>query len=148
MAPLISRRRAASAAGAELIEFALVLPILLLVILGIFDFSFAFQRYQVLTNAAREGARIGVLPGYGDADITARVLEYASASGLPDAVSLLSTTVDRSTIGPVGNTFNVVTVNASYPHPFTFMAPMAALFGREFGAMTLTGSATMRVEGP
>lgn len=148
MASLTSKRRAASPAGAELIEFALVLPILLLVILGIFDFSFAFQRFQVLTNAAREGARVGVLPGYADADITARVLEYAAASGLPDAASLLSTTIDRATIGPVGNTFDVVTVNASYPHLFSFMAPMAALLGREFGGITLTGSSTMRVESP
>ena len=148
MAAVNRRNRASHQAGAELIEFALVLPILLLIVMGIFDFSFAFQRYQILTNAAREGARVGVLPGYGDADITARVLEYATASGLPDAVSLLSTTVDRSTIGLVGNTFDVVTVNASYPHPFTFLAPIAALFGGEFGAISLTGSATMRVESP
>jgi Flp pilus assembly protein TadG len=48
--------------GAELIEFAFVLPLLLLVIVGIFDFGFLFQRYEVVTNAAREGARAAVLP--------------------------------------------------------------------------------------
>ena len=50
--------------GAELIEFALVFPTLLLVMLGIIDFGFLFQRYEVVTNAAREGARVAILPGY------------------------------------------------------------------------------------
>ena len=50
--------------GAELIEFAFIFPLLLLVCLGIVDFGLLFQRYEVLTNAAREGARVAVLPGY------------------------------------------------------------------------------------
>ena len=48
----------------SLIEFALVFPMLLLVMLGIIDFGRLFQRYEVLTNAAREGTRVAVLPGY------------------------------------------------------------------------------------
>ena len=55
--------------GAELVEFAFVFPTLLLVMLGIIDFGFLFQRYEVVTNAAREGARVAILPGYGDADV-------------------------------------------------------------------------------
>ena len=45
-----------------------VLPLLLLMLFGIIDFGFMFQRYVVLTNAAMEGARVGILPGYSDAD--------------------------------------------------------------------------------
>ena len=67
------RSRWLSEDGAQLIEFALVLPMLLLVVLGIAEFGFIFQRYEVLTNAAREGARIAVLPGYSTADVQARV---------------------------------------------------------------------------
>ena len=37
---------------------------LLVVIAGIVDFGFAFQRYEVITNAAREGARLGSMSGY------------------------------------------------------------------------------------
>ena len=51
-------------------------PTLLLVMLGIIDFGFLFQRYEVVTNAAREGARVAILPGYEasiDANVTARV---------------------------------------------------------------------------
>ena len=61
--------------GAELVEFALTFPLLLLVMLGIIDFGLLLHRVQVLTNAAREGARIAVLPNYNQADVTARVNE-------------------------------------------------------------------------
>ena len=43
-------------AGAELIEFAIVAPILLLLIAGIVDFGMMFRTYEAVTNAAREGA--------------------------------------------------------------------------------------------
>ncbi len=61
--------------GAALVEFALALPLLLVVLAGIVDFGFVFQRYEVITNAAREGARLATLPGY---DSTA--VEIAGAS--------------------------------------------------------------------
>jgi hypothetical protein len=47
----------------ELIELALILPMLLLMFAAIVDFGLLFQRYLVVSNAAREGARIAVLPG-------------------------------------------------------------------------------------
>ena len=49
--------------GSNVIEMAIVLPLLLLLIMGILDFGFLFQRYVVLTNAAVEGARVATLPG-------------------------------------------------------------------------------------
>ena len=49
--------------GAELIEFAVVMPILIFVIAGIFEFGMMFRAFESVTNAAREGARVGVLPG-------------------------------------------------------------------------------------
>ena len=76
------RRVWACERGAELVEFAFVFPTLLLVMLGIIDFGFLFQRYEVVTNAAREGARVAILPGYADADVQARVNQYLSAAGL------------------------------------------------------------------
>jgi hypothetical protein len=76
-------RQVTSERGAELIEFALILPLLLLIMLGIVDFGFMFQRYEVLTNAAREGARVAVLPGYTTADVQARVCAYVKTGGVP-----------------------------------------------------------------
>jgi hypothetical protein len=57
MAAMNLYRRLACEKGAELIEFALVFPLLLLVMFGIMDFGLLFQRYETVTNAAREGAR-------------------------------------------------------------------------------------------
>ena len=52
--------------GQAIVELALTLPLLLLVVLGIFDFGLMFQRFEIVTNAAREGARVAVLPDYTD----------------------------------------------------------------------------------
>ena len=82
MAAMKFYRRLGCDKGAELIEFALVFPLLLLVMFGIMDFGLLFQRYETVTNAAREGARIAVLPGYAQADVQARVTQYLAASGL------------------------------------------------------------------
>ena len=68
--------RVRSQTGAELVEFAMVLPIMLLVFGGIVDFGLLLQRQQVITNAAREGARLAVLPGYTSADVQARVTQF------------------------------------------------------------------------
>ena len=47
--------------GAALIETAITIPIILLISVGIFEFGRAYQTWQVLTNAAREGARVAIL---------------------------------------------------------------------------------------
>src|SRR5258706_7039401 len=64
--------------GAALLEVAMTLPLMLLVSVGIFEFGRAYQTWQILTNAAREGARIAVLPGTDDQAVTTRVQTYMS----------------------------------------------------------------------
>ncbi len=133
---------------------AFVLPLLILVVVGIIDFGFLFQRYETVTNAAREGARVGVLPGYQDADIVLRVNAYLTAAGLPQAVAATCATtppamcIQRTTATPVGGgaDFTVVNVTVRYPHTFMFIGPIAALFGGSFGTVTLTGVSAMRAE--
>src|SRR5262249_35015112 len=87
MATLINRLRRSwrCESGAELIEFALTFPLLLLVVMGIIEFGFMFRDYEVITNAAREGARVRVLPAYSADDATARVNAYLDAAGLVSA---------------------------------------------------------------
>lgn len=48
-------------AGAAAVEFALVLPLLVVMLFGIFEFGRAWNVYQVITDAAREGARRAVV---------------------------------------------------------------------------------------
>ena len=52
--------------GAAMIEMAITMPLLLLLSIGVFEFGRAFQYWQVLTNATREGARVASLPGTSD----------------------------------------------------------------------------------
>jgi Flp pilus assembly protein TadG len=135
--------------GAELIEFALVLPLFLLVALGIIDFGFLFQRYEVITNAAREGARVAVLPNYVDADVQTRVDQYLTAGGLTAAH-------DAPVIGhpapvQVGDECVAVTsVTVTYPYTYSFVAGIAAYFGATGLAnrTSLTATAEMRNELP
>jgi len=66
--------------GASVVEFAIILPILLLLFLGIVDFGLLIYDKQVITNASREGARAGVvqrIPRLSVADITGVVDAYA-----------------------------------------------------------------------
>jgi Flp pilus assembly protein TadG len=136
-----------SAIGAELIEFALVLPILLLVFAGIVDFALGFQRYLVVVNAAREGARIASLPGYGAGDVTNRVTDYlrqgtGDATLTPGVTSCLAS-VSVGTGPNVSAARVVVQTNYSFP----FLGPVAQLVtGGAFGSMNLGARSTMRVE--
>lgn len=54
-------RRIKSEDGASAVEFALVLPILLLLVFGIIEFGFIFNRWITVTHAAREGVRVYAL---------------------------------------------------------------------------------------
>jgi len=72
--------------GAALIEAAFTLPILLLVCVGILEFGRAYQTWQVITNASREGARVAVLPAYSNASVDARVRTYLKNGGLPATI--------------------------------------------------------------
>ena len=83
--------RVRSQTGAELVEFAMVLPIMLLVFGGIVDFGLLLQREQVITNAAREGARLAVLPGYTSADVQARVTQFVREGINSDSAAPVAT---------------------------------------------------------
>jgi Flp pilus assembly protein TadG len=129
--------------GAELIEMAIVLPLLLLLIMGVFDFGFLFQRYIVLTNAAAEGARVASLPGYTAADVTARVSAYATNSGVDGTVNTVTEPV--SLPGPGGTTWPGSEVTVTHTYNMQYVGPIAALFGAAAGGnITMTSRATMR----
>jgi Flp pilus assembly protein TadG len=134
--------------GSELIELAIVLPILLFIVAGIMDFGFLFQRWEVVTNAAREGARMAVLSAaYTDADIQQRVGDYLDASGLDSSVATITGPTAGSDTLPSGLTVNTRTVTVEYPSQFLFMGPFAWMVGGSgFTAITLRAASTMRVE--
>jgi Flp pilus assembly protein TadG len=143
----VLRRAAACTRGAELIEFAIALPILMLLTAGIVDFAVLFQRYEVVTNAAREAARIGVLPDYQTADIQNRARTYLRAAGLTDPAPAPTVTYGTTELAPGGPSISVVTVTVQYPHNFIFLGPVAGLIGGTGPAnIVLAASSSMRRE--
>jgi len=144
-----NRQGWSSERGTAILETAMTLPLLLLVSVGIFEFGRAYQTWQVLTNAAREGARVAVLPNGDPAAPEARVRAYLTNGQLPNAasatVAVTATTVD---IGG-GATAPASVVTVSYPFSFIVLQPVARLLvtGSTLGGpVTLTSSAEMRNE--
>ncbi len=118
--------------GAAAVEFALVVPILILLIFGIAWFGIGYNRKQGLQAAAREGARLAALPQSTNTDITAKV--NSALNGVLAASSSRTITVSPADTRPCDlkppGTRVTVTVSA----PFTYDVP---LFGN--GTMTMTG---------
>jgi Flp pilus assembly protein TadG len=131
--------------GTALLETAITIPIILLIAVAIFEFGRAYQTWQVLTNAAREGARISVLIDKTDADVQAAVRNYMQAGGLPGHASA-GVVIDREV--PMGtNTASRITVN--YPFSFIVLNGVAKLVtkGSTAGqALTMQSVALMRNE--
>jgi Flp pilus assembly protein TadG len=135
--------------GAALLEAAVTIPILLLISVGIFEFGRAYQTWQILTNAAREGARISVVPDPTPGLAEDRVREYMKAGQLPKW-STAPVNVNRSseiTVNGAGVSASKVTI--SYPFTFIVLQPVARLVAPKTtvgGALTMTAEAVMRNE--
>ncbi len=128
--------------GAALLETAVTLPLILLISVAIFEFGRAYQVQQVLTNAAREGARVAVLPDYTDAQVTTIVRTYLTDGGLTPVDPVI---VSNEPIGPA--TGSRVTIN--FPFNFIVLNPVARLVSRGAtvgGALNMQASALMRNE--
>jgi Flp pilus assembly protein TadG len=151
MPTLVKRRR--SERGAALLEVALTLPLLMFVCVGILEFGRAYQTWQVLTNAAREGARVAVLPGMDNAAVTSRVRQYMAAGALPKANDgTVTIDINRNQTVSIGgaNTASASHVTVNYPFDFMVLDPIARLATRQsnnFGStLNMVASATMRNE--
>ena len=143
-------RLRASERGAELVEFALALPLLLVVFGGIIDFGLLLQRHQVLSNAAREGARLAILPGYTCAtDVVPRVQAYVR-EGVGDASAAPVTNCPTVTLTPgSGPPFEAVQVTVTLTEPFLVLGPIVNLAGGNWSlgsAITVSATSTMRIE--
>jgi Flp pilus assembly protein TadG len=125
--------------GQALVEFALVLPILLILLLGIIDFARAWNVYQVLTDAGREGAREAVVAnGLDVAAVQTVVIDAAGRAGIGLATSDVTVTLGADRGDPT-------TVTISYSHPLRYVGWALGLFGSD-GNIPMTVVSTMRTE--
>mgnify|MGYP006290944869 CR=1 FL=1 len=142
-APGGSARRALGARdGQSMVEFALIVPLLLLLVFGIIEFGNAWRTSQLLTNFAREGARRAVVPNApSDNQLRQDIQAMMSANGL----STSAATIEFACGGTFGGTCGTgssgtpETVRISYNYGFDF-------FGPRFGSITLQTESTMRNE--
>ncbi len=142
-------RRLKSQRGQALLETAMTLPLLLLVSVSIFEFGRVYQTWQVLTNAAREGARVAVLPGQTAANVRARVQSYMTSGQLSNAATASVAVNQTASISIGAGTASASVVTVSYPFRFMVLQPVARLLvsGSTLGTpFTLTASAEMRNE--
>ena len=89
MRSLLLRKR--DQRGAAAVEMAIVLPVLVLLVFGIIQWSIYFNRLQGLQAAAREGARVAALPQSTQSDVKAKVTDALSGvlpSGATPTISV------------------------------------------------------------
>ena len=135
--------------GAAMLEAAIVTPILLLLMVGIFEIGRAFETWQVLTNAAREGARLSVTPSGTSKKSTDVIRQYMKDGQLSRSADA-AVVVDReATITVDGTNVGASLVIVDYPFEFIILQPVARLVvpGTTTGEdITMRATALMRNE--
>jgi Flp pilus assembly protein TadG len=135
--------------GAALIEAAVTIPIILLIAVGIFEFGRAYQTWQVLTNAAREGARAAVVPGATVPTVQGIVKKYMT-DGQLGGVANATVAVNQATPMVVnGMNINASLVTVDYPFSFIVLQPVARLVVKDStagSALTMRATSLMRNE--
>jgi hypothetical protein len=157
--PAAARRRPGlrCTRGQALVEFAFVVPILLVMIIGVVEFSRAWMHYQVITDAAREGARNAVIANVDltEADIFAMIRERIAAAGID-----VSDALEDAQCGEGSGEASVVeiygcnwrgtrgepaSVDIRSPYEFAFLSPFIG-WATGSRTITLTTSFIMRNE--
>ena len=136
----LKRRYRRAERGQSLVEFVLVLPVFLVLLFAIIDFGMGFHAWITVTNASREGARIGAV-GASTAEIENKV--RSSASSLDQAK--LSVTVTNAQ-GAAGDP---VTVDVAYQ--YDLITPLSNVLtlvggGGIGSSLTFTATTQMRLE--
>jgi len=143
------RTRARSERGAEIIELAIVTPIFAMLIAAMFDFGFLFRNWEVVTNAAREGARVGVLPSYScdgsTTDIKQRVDAYMASSGISDPDSY-EVGMDVQPIATDAGTFSACIVTVNMTQSLPSLSVFTSIFGSNMADIDVRAAAVMRTE--
>src|SRR4030067_1036528 len=114
------KRKAMHISGQGLGEFALVVPIFLILLFGMIEFGRAWMTKNILTGAAREAVRIYAVIPYSDTNATARAVEILTSAGLDNSLWGISLTV-----APIDN--NIMRADVSYNFPVIIVGFIPAL---------------------
>ena len=148
------RRLARETRGAEIVEAAAVLPLMFMILLGIFWFGQAFNIYGAITRAAQEGARAGAasycttcaIPSGASAKTRATnaVNNALTASNLdPTQIQSLSVQVPIQIASTSSGTNGVSGISVTFQYPFQMWLPFTSLNKQR---ILLPASAQVRLE--
>ena len=136
----IIRRRPASK-GQALVEFALIFPIFVLILFGLFDVGRAVFAYNTLSNAARQGARVAIV-NQSETNIDAEAMQHAIGLGVAaDDVTVTYTKPDGTSCASPYTIGCFVDVSVSYT--YTAATP---IIGNLLDPITITASTEMPIE--
>lgn len=130
--------------GQSLVEFALVLPIFVLVLVGIFDAGRAIYVYSTINNAAHEAVRLAIVDQNAD-DVRARAISRSVAVGVDAAdVTIRWLSADYTDVAPCNATPRFgCTVEVSVGYEFTAATP---IISNLMGTINLEGLARQPIE--
>ncbi len=130
--------------GASVLEAAIVLPVLLMLVFGGIEWCLYVYAGHAVHGAAREGARAGILPGNGQAEVDAVVAAAMNRAGFDTGQYTLRTYVGATQASPAtANPGDFVKVTVELEGS----AVGVDLWGAITGDKTVTASAAMRREG-
>ncbi len=138
----MSRKRNKNQSGQDLVEYAIIFPILFVVLMGIFDLGRVVFYYSALTNIAREGARYGAV-------------HPDDLPGISTAVCHLAVGLEMGCPNPTAETLNVTKLNndnyiqVSLTYKFAPVTPVIGVFLDldENNQITVGTQSRMRIEG-
>ena len=146
---LLRKPRSERRRGAALVEMALVLPVFLSVVLGIIEFGRAMMISNLLANASREGARLAVMTGTTNGEVSSAVTDFLNqAAGISagDVNVTITVTAAPGNPDPGNNVANaqkrdLCSVHVTLPFDKVSLIPSDHLTG-----VSLVGHSAMRHE--
>jgi hypothetical protein len=138
--------------GQALVEFAFVLPLLLLLLVGIIEMAGAWRTLQVVTNASREAARTAVVPMSSPAAVRDILDGYLLSAGFDPTLATVNYRCDGvdGLCPGASRSGRSTEVELSYPYTFRSLGPLLNLAcggcGTGWGTIPLRSVTVMRNE--
>ncbi len=129
--------------GQSMVEFALLLPIFLIVIFIIVDFGVGISRWVIVTNSTREGARLGAV-GASTTEIADKVA--STSNGLLDPADVNVYYLDKDGNGSPGDRGDSVVVESDYE--YGLITPLSAFLDLTWDSINFNSCTDMRLELP
>lgn len=130
--------------GASMVEFAIILPLLMLILIGIIDMGRLLLAQAMVTNAAREGARMAALR-YTGADLQTRVTQ--SLPGIDTLAGGHTAVVNLACPAAAGPTANATVTVATTGFQWAALDGITGMFGASIPTPQPSSTASMRCNG-